>query len=104
MSRYNYNNYLYYRRHWQRRKRYFQDHHGKWKNMKKLAKKLQIRLPEARNLIDKALRPWYIQVGILDSTPPRKRRYSKTGKHVWRTTEPDERQPPPLGRDGQSLD
>lgn len=69
--------------------------------MKKFARTLRIRLPEARSYIDQKLRAWYIQEGFLEELPPRP--YKQRGK-LWKSSEPAARPQPPLDKGDQSLD
>lgn len=69
-------NWQYYRDNIERRREYFKRHHAEWKNMKKFADATGMKLGDARNYIDKKLKSWYLEVGILKSLPkssPRKR-------------------------------
>lgn len=47
-----------------KRKRYFHERHQQWRKTKRLARTLNISQKEAHQLIDRALRDWYIENGL----------------------------------------
>lgn len=99
MTEHIFQNYVYYRRNRDARLRYFHIHNKQWTKMKKFARVLGLRLPDARNYIDRRLRAWYIEVGLLETLPARQ--YSRRARTF---IVPAERPQPLPDKGGPSLD
>lgn len=78
-----YDHWVYYREHHKERLDYFRDHHAQWSKMKKFARATDLTLVDARNYIDRKLKGWYLEVGLLPKLPRQRYRQRRKIK-VWR--------------------